>query len=525
MLGRILVTTLVALACLSPVSSAQDVPPHSARTPIDAPRQDFSRSVVPITSVKFFGFFVQAKFGTGFCLDPGCQFIGTNYHVAAMMKHVRIKGAKVVRRYLATGPNDQGATLNYMASRRKPLRYMLSRDLAIFRLSKPLRSYHGLQFSTQEPNRGQQVDIYTYPKKGVINPFRSLQKFHGTFQGDNFNGLMVIEYAPNDGQRVRPGASGGIVVDDANGKVVGILNEIARNKKPIALAVPVENLAAFLNRAQPFLAALLFPIKTVASPDEEDFYPKYRLKRSSRPQRRTAQSDESDAVRLLRERAQSLVDGMRYFIAVQTYAWGKGTNRVEAADAYEVQVRDGVQRFREYRDGKKWRREPTPPGDMNSVTPSRAWSALPWYIGTKVGVKIREAPQVIFHGHRIRVFQYYGSVEDEPCSSTDITEFLFFSIHRYVQGAPYGEVWTDQQENILRMSLHCEDHGWGWGNTETIVTYGWLTKPGVGSRLVPVTIVYKALWKKKKLYWCRGQFVHYREFVSRARLLSAVGPQ
>jgi hypothetical protein len=86
-----------------------------------------------------------------------------------------------------------------------------------------------------------------------------------------------------------------------------------------------------------------------------------------------------------------------------------------------------------------------------------------------------------------------------------------------LDSTPYGEVWTDGRENIVRMSLHCEDHGLGWGDGETIITYGWLTKPGVGSRLVPITIVYKSP-HKKKLYWCRGQFVNYREFVSRGRI-------
>jgi hypothetical protein len=35
----------------------------------------------------------SVKFATGFCLDPDCRFVGTNYHVAKIMgKYVRIKG-------------------------------------------------------------------------------------------------------------------------------------------------------------------------------------------------------------------------------------------------------------------------------------------------------------------------------------------------------------------------------------------------------------------------------------------------
>ena len=50
------------------------------------------------------------KFGTGFCLDQGCRFVGTNYHVAKVMgKYVRIKGVRSVHRYLDSDPDDTGA--------------------------------------------------------------------------------------------------------------------------------------------------------------------------------------------------------------------------------------------------------------------------------------------------------------------------------------------------------------------------------------------------------------------------------
>ena len=440
------------------------------------------------------------------------------------MRHIRIKGAKVVGRFLATGPNDEGATLNYLASGGTPLRYTWSRDLAVFRLAKPLRGYHGLQFSPADLNLGDPVEIYAYPK-GVINPFRTLQGFRGTFRGEDARGLMVIDYASNGNKRLRPGASGGIVVESQSGRVVGIFCGLPEGQEPVAFTVPVKSLAAFLNRTQPFLAQALFPLKAEASPDAEDFYPEYEPARSDVLQRRSNESDESDAVRLLREGAQSLADGMRDFIAVQTFVWGTGANHVEAADAYEVQVRSGIQQFRQYPDGKKWRWTPAiPGGPIAGVSPSNDWSTLPLYVGTQVGVKIREASAASIDGHPIRVFQYHGSAEDEPCRTRDLFNFAFFSLHRDSDSAPYGEVWTDRHENILRMSLHCEDHGWRWGNSETIVTYGWLTKSGVEPRLVPISIIYKAT-SKKKLYWCRGQFVDYREFVSRARILPEVASQ
>ncbi len=524
MLRRTLATASLALFLLPGFSPTQADPPKTsgAAPSSDAGVRNYGHSVVPITSVKLRGPLVQAEFGTGFCLDPNCQFIVTNYHVAAIVGHPKIKGAKIVKRYLATGPKDEGATLNQMASGGVRLRYNLSRDLAVFQLSKPLRSYHGVQFSTQDLRTGQRVDIYSYPK-GEVSPFRTLQVFHGAFLGQQSDDLLAFEYGPNGDKRLRPGASGGIVVDSGSGKVVGIVCGFAKNDPLVALAVPAENLAEFLKKTQPFLAEAVFPIQTDASADHPDFYPEYQPEASAILQRRPGSTDDSAAVKILREEAQSMLDGMRDFIAVQTFVWGRGDHHVEAADAYEVQVRAGSQRFREYPDGKKWLESPPIPGTPSSgVTPSDDWSRLPWYIGTQVGVKIKEAPGVTVNGVPLRVFQYRGSAEDEPCRTRDIYNFVFFSVHRDIDSIPYGEVWTDEHENIVRMSLHCEDHGWGWANGETIVTYGWLTKAGLGPRLVPVSIVYKAS-RKKTLYWCRGQFVNYREFVSRARIWADKG--
>jgi len=93
---------------------------------------------------------VEANFGTGFCLDPECRLIGTNYHVAMMVRPRKIKGAEVMERYLATGPDDEGVTLNDIFSER-PMKYTLSRDLAIFELRHPLPYYRGISFSLDGP--------------------------------------------------------------------------------------------------------------------------------------------------------------------------------------------------------------------------------------------------------------------------------------------------------------------------------------------------------------------------------------
>ena len=101
------------------------------------------------TELKFTGFGVDGKFGTGFCLDSECRFIGTNYHVAMLAPPRNINGQKIVQRYIATGPEDDGATSNDGPSM-SPLKYNLSRDLAIFELRHPLRQHHGAAFSLDD---------------------------------------------------------------------------------------------------------------------------------------------------------------------------------------------------------------------------------------------------------------------------------------------------------------------------------------------------------------------------------------
>ena len=115
MLARKLISILLVSLCLYTRGFAQEVSteqapsaPHSSGRHVE----DYSKVVLPITELKYVGFAVAAKFGTGFCIDPECRFIGTNYHVAALSRPKKIKGEKVVQRYMATGPDDEGATWN-----------------------------------------------------------------------------------------------------------------------------------------------------------------------------------------------------------------------------------------------------------------------------------------------------------------------------------------------------------------------------------------------------------------------------
>lgn len=241
-----------------------------------SPAQDLSKTVLPITQSKWVGLGVEAKFGTGFCLDPECRYIGTNYHVAMMVRPRKIKGQRIVQLYLATGPDDDGATINGLFSA-DPMKYNLSRDLAIYELRHPLPCYHGIPFSLHDLQLGQQADIYTFPKLSAIHA-RSLLRFHGSFKGETTGGLLVFEYTPlTSGKRIHAGASGGIVVDSTTGQVVGILSATANDGDALAMAVPIRSLADFVSKVQPWLVQSLFPSATKEniSPNSADLHPKF----------------------------------------------------------------------------------------------------------------------------------------------------------------------------------------------------------------------------------------------------------
>jgi hypothetical protein len=515
MILRRVVPILIVCSWLSPAVRAQKefsnlLPSLIPSTVVHA--QDFNKTVIRITELKLRGLGIEGRFGTGFCLDPECRFIGTNYHVAMTEQPRKIKGQKVVRRYLATGPDDEGATMND-GPEIAPMKYTISRDLAIFELRHSLPHHHGIAFSLDELQPGQEVDIYAYPREG-INPFRCLLQFHGTFKGQTTTGLLAFDYSLTAGKAIYPGASGGIVVDNKTKQIVGILNEIDRNGKPIAMAVPVQSLADFVRKVQPFLAQSIFPSTKAISAVSADLYPKFV------PPPPTSvvehRPEEPAEVTVLRSKAQALADSMRNFIAVQTFAWGSGEKAPVAMAAYEVRVLEGYQRFRAYPDGKKELQDVPLPHLNNVMAPGGEWSELPKMVGTEVRLKIHQADDFFINGRRIMVFQYRADSEDGVCRFNSIKDFIFFATSKIATIPCYGEVWTDEDFNILRISEHFELLG-DWKHFQAVVTYGWLRRTAETPRLIPLTITAQAELKKK-VYWCRGQFTDYQVFSSQVKM-------
>ena len=503
--------------------------------------QDFSKTVVPITSSKLIPSMklglsgklspkldLRLGFGTGFCLDAGCRFIATNYHVAVGTPAHRIKRQKIVQRYLATGPDDKDATANFLPQI-GVVPYAVKRDLALFELRRPLPGHHGLSYSLDDLEVGQEVDIYGYPK-GMINPIRRLTRVPARYKGPTTSGLLAFEYdlSSEKPMRVHGGASGGIVVDRKTQRIVGI---VSGTTETLALAVSVQTLVDFVSKVQPFVAVKTFPAFKNPSPLSVDLYPKFEpppdFNSKFEPthagvlQRRPAEPHD---VTVLRERAQRLADGMRNFVALQSFWWGSGDREPEAHAEYEVRVIDGDQRYRSYPDGKKEQKEVQLPNLNGWALAADEWSELPQLVGTEYRLKIQRAEDSEVDGKKIKIFQYRSVVEDNLCPFQPIDDYIFFSVGKPVAVGCYGEAWMDSDENIIRISENLDlsnklKEYKGWNEFRVVLTYGLIKIADEPSRLAPLTIFAEG-HNKEKIHWCRGTFSNYRLFASHSTLVA-----
>jgi len=470
------------------------------------------QTVVPITNLRIHGLYGTIKFGSGFCLEPECRFIVTNYHVAkAMGKHFSIHHDDVVHSWLASGPNDEGATEEGF----NPLH-----DLAILELERGLsrKGFHGLQYNTEDPQElaiGQEVNIYSFPLE--LNPKRKLQYFHGQYIGMSQEGLLAFSYEPNP-LHVRGGASGGMIVD-SRGRVMAVLARKTIDMKNAVLGVPINVLSSFVSKIQPYLAARVFPNTTFVPPVEPDFYPRWvPPPPDDRLEHRPVEPPD---VQLLRLKAQDVVNTMRFLISVESFEWGKNsaTSDPKAIGYYQVRTFDGYQHFREYPDGKKEMGDvPFPPAVNGAVEPGDAWSYAPKLVAKQYDLRIRRDPDIAWKGKSLRVFQYVGRKEEKVCVFDDELNFGIFVHHDVEAYDCWGEVWTDQDENLIRIS---ENYHLANSRSELriIVTFGWTDIAGEKLR-VPMTLWMQVVYKSHA-DWCRGQFTNYQQARSTVRLLAA----
>ena len=495
-LGPVLLLFVLAIS----VCAQEFVPEH-----VVFPISDFKPDIKHLAAFSM-------KFGTGFCLDLDCRFVGTNYHAAKVMgKYVRIKGVFSRHRYLDSDPCDAGAQdVNFVGG--SSLKYTPAHDLAIYEMRRPIKDFHGIGFDSDDLENSSEADIYAYPFNW--NPKRGLVHWHGKFIGKTNQGLLAFSYEEG---RVLGGASGGIVVDSRTKQIVGILNGVSEGNDRVALAVSIKELSDFVERVQPYLQATIFPYALFVSPIAADLYPPYIWPRTEGLSQRPVEAPE---VVKLRRTAQHLADSMRNFTATQTFAWGRDNRKPDVTDTYETLILDGSQSWRHHSDKKFYDNIPFP-SLTSSIVPGPEWSELPRMVGTELNLKIHQAPDAIMDGRTVNVFQYAAKVEDKVCLFRSVMNFGFFRRSTTKFYDCHGEVWVDDAGTILRISEALDLSG-PWYRWRGVMTYGWLEKDGA-RYLVPITIAEQA--EHNKTYWCRGLFTDYEMFGVKARVVLPTEPE
>jgi hypothetical protein len=536
-ISRISILTVVLLSVIFGASAQNDL----ENTQTDSISVDIRNAVVPITSLKLVPAVkthflakptpqigVGARLGTGFCLDSACRFVVTNYHAAISSSVRRIKGRRIVRRYLATGKDDKDATVHVLLTDNVAL-YAAKRDLALYELDKPIRGYRGLRFSLDDLEPGQEVDIYSFPYD--FNPFRRLKRVTARFNAPTTSGLLVFDCDPGPDKQIHlaGGSSGGIVVDRKTQRIVGIINGL---NGTMAFAVPVKALVDFVSKVQPFVSVTTFPGFSNIPPEAVDIYPKFEPQPDFTSKFEPVHTGilqhrpiELPDITLMREKAQRLADSIRNFTAVQSYAWGAGDREPKVYAEYEVKVVDGWQSFREYPDGKKESDQVVLPNLPWSATGSNEWSEFPRMLGTEYKLQIRRAEDSEVNGSKIQIFQYRAEVEDKLCPFKPITDYGLFQIGHVVEVGCYGEAWIDQEGNIVRISetLELSDRRKeykGWTDYRVVITYGPVKIGDEPVRFAPRTVFTEGQ-NGKRILWCRGTFFDYHMFASHSRLLAA----
>ena len=535
--GVFLASGSAVLVIFASVSAAQ-------RSDKLSPFDPGNNVIVKIAAVKR-SFPLKKAFDTGFCLTADCGFVVTTYHIAALADlPPKISGEKVSERDLATGPNDDGAVSSefigpYIGV---AMKYTPVRDLAIFRLNHPLAKtgMHGISFYPDQLQYGQEVVIVGLSGGGLqTRNERRLSSFSCTFSHEFADGLLGFRCGLSQfDEPIGPTTSGGLVVDRKTQRAVGIVEGVGAAQGNLVIAVPIWSLADFVSKFQPDAYAALFssqmyrpdlnavpshglnvesvvPDRFVLG-DATEPSPPVPTTPTALPQHR---KEEQPEIQSLRARAQEQADGMKNFMAEQTLSNGNGNTTV-AWSKYEVRVVDGQEKFRQYPDGaQELSSLPLPQSQPTALVFEAEWADLPNMVGTKLALKVEQVQDRVENGQRVKVFLYRAEIEDNVCTDREITDYGLF---RKVWSGPVacnGEVWTDGDLNIIRITQNLTPPAskTSWNNLHIVVAYGWLREPGEEPKLVPASEFFQGE-NHHKVYWCKGEFTNYREFSVKTRL-------
>jgi len=497
----------------------------------------------PKESLKHVGLSVVSNSGTGYCFGPGkCDLILTNYHIAERVSSpLQVNGVKVLQTYEATSSQDNGAVWE-----KSPLGFTAKlvpvRDIAIFRMAHPIKGMHGIPFSSRDLHEGENVRISGHPGGGRLTTAEA------TFYGEAKDGLLFFKVKPGEESILVPGISGSLVVNE-NNEAVGLVQGFANGN--MAAAVPVWSLADFVRKVQPNRYPDMFsppggeihrqnnselvPVDLIAEsealakdigphvgmsppPALPEEYLSYNLNESIPPltpkivsSGSHLRAEEPHDVQVLRRKAQGMVESISDLIAVGTQrSFGGKTPEVTAQ--YQLRMVAGSQTFT--MDGKEMHQLPCPKGNGNGM--GADWSEFPILLGNNLNLSIQQVDDLVLEGWGgVKVFRYEATAEDNVGQIRYCTYYgLGLHTEKIISVAVRGEVWTDDELNILRVKQQLlAPPSMGWLNYRDSVLYGWLELPRGERKLVPTNIISRAeLTDDHQVYSTLCRITDYHRF-------------
>ena len=495
-------------------------------------------------SLKHVGLAIASSNATGYCLGQGkCDLILTNYHVAERAgSPLEVSGIKVLQTYEATSSQDKDAVWE-----QSPLGFSVKlapvRDIAIFRMERPLKGMHGIPISTQELNDGEDVRVFGFPGG------KKLTTILAAYYGQTKDGILIFKAKPGYEKALIPGLSGSLVVNEKN-QAVGLVNSAGNT---IIGAVPAWSISNFIKAVQstrypeifPFSdggeilrpnSSGLMPVNLVAEtgglvkdvdhevgmsppPALPEEYLSYNLDQPTPPLAAGIVSNENGHMRavephnvqVLRMNAEDMVKSINDFIAVGTER-SFGGKTPETRAQYQLRMVAGSQTFT--MDGQELHELPCP--KENGFGVGSAWSKLPTMVGDDLKLSIQQVDDLSLQGWgNVKVFRYEGAAEDKVAQIKYCTDYgLGLHTEKIISMSVRGEVWTDSALNILRITQELQaPPSMGWLNTRAAVLYGWLESPDGERKLVPTNIVSRAeLTDDNQIYSTICRITDYHRF-------------
>jgi hypothetical protein len=193
--------------------------------------------------------------------------------------------------------------------------------------------------------------------------------------------------------------------------------------------------------------------------------------------------EELPNVQALRKKAEGMVERINDLIAVGSER-SVGGRSPEVAKQYQLRMLSGQQTFT--MGDKELKGLPCP---IEGVDLGTEWSDLPTMVGSNLKLRIQQVGDLVLpKWGSVIVFRYEGSPEDKV-GQVRYCDYGFFHTEKTISVAVRGEVWTDENLNILRITQELSSPPkMGWINEHVSILYGWLESPKGVRNLVPTNI-------------------------------------